>query len=300
MQDYYRTLGVGRSATDDEIKRAYRKLARQYHPDMNPGDGAAETRFKEINEAYEVLSNKEKRARYDRFGAAWQRYERADTQAPGRTTAPGGATGAPGTAADFSDIFDAFFGRGATGRTTYRSPAPTADTANFEQQVDITLEEAFHGTQRSFQIDGIGEPEVLRVKIPAGAATGTRVRVANKGRRRSNGTRGDLLLEVTVQPHPRYERKGDDLYMEQAVDLYTLLLGGEMSVPTIAGKRLTVTVPPETPNGNVFRLSGQGMPRINKSEHGALYVKVAVELPAGLLPRERELFERLRKLRGES
>ncbi len=292
-KDYYEVLGVKRGASEQEIKQAYRKLARQYHPDINPGDKKAEARFKEINEAYEVLSDKEKREKYDRFGNDWRRYEQA-----------GGFDGAAYGSADFADIFESLFGSRAGGQ---RRAGPTGfggfntrlDGQDVEQNLEITLEEAFTGTQRMIQFSNPnGSPRTITVKIPPGVDTGTRIRVAGEGAPGINGgNRGDLYLVVQVQPHSRYERKGDDLSVRVPTNLYTLLLGGETRVPMINGKTLTLTIPAGTPNGKVFRLSGQGMPRMRNETRGDLYVTVEAQIPADLSPRERELFEELRRIR---
>ncbi len=288
FKDYYEILGVDRNATEAEIKKAYRKLARQYHPDINPGNKAAEARFKEINEAYEVLSDKEKRAKYDRFGRDWQRYQ----EMPGF-----GGFGAGGFgAADFADIFETLFGggRGVRSNVTYR-----AKGQDIEQPVDITLEEAFSGTQRTLQVQSAnGALRSITVKIPPGVDTGSRVRIAGEGAPGiGGGPRGDLYLVINVLPHSRFERRGDDLYIRVPVDLYTMLLGGEVRVPAMGGRTVTLKVPAGTQNGKVMRVSGQGMPRLRDAQtRGDLYVTLDVSLPTSLSPRERELVEQLRAL----
>jgi len=290
MKDYYQVLGVSRGATDQEIKQAYRKLARQYHPDINPGDKQAEVRFKEINEAYEILSDKEKREKYDRFGSDWRRYEQA-----------GGPGVDFGGGADFADIFETLFGsrgggprRGAPGGFNVRM-----DGQDVEQPTDISLEEAFAGTKRTLQFSNPnGTPRTITVKVPAGVDTGTRVRVPGEGGPGLNGgAKGDLYLVVNVLPHPRYERNGDDLHTSVETSLYTLLLGGQVPVPLLSGKTLTLNVPEQTQNGRIFRLSGQGMPSTRSERRGDLYVKVNALLPTQLTSRERELFEELRRLK---
>jgi curved DNA-binding protein len=288
MKDYYQILGVSRGANEQEIKQAYRKLARKYHPDVNPGDKQAEVRFKEINEAYEVLSDKEKRAKYDRFGSDWQRYEQAG---------PGDFSGG-----DFSDIFETLFGGRAGPSSGRRAPGGgfnvRLDGQDIEQPVEITLEEAAAGTQRKLEFSNPnGSPRVITVKIPAGVDTGNRVRVPGEGAPGLNGgARGDLYMVVKVLPHARYERKGSDLYAKVDVDLYTLLLGGQIQVPTLEGKRITLTVPEQTQNGRTFRLSGQGMPHMRAASRGDLYVTVNVVLPTNLGERERELVRELRRI----
>lgn len=287
FKDYYEILGVDRNATDAEIKKAYRKLARQYHPDINPGNKAAEARFKEINEAYEVLSDKEKRAKYDRFGRDWQRYQDMPDF---------GGFGAGGfSAADFADIFETLFGggRGVRSNVTYRTKGQ-----DIEQPVDITLEEAFSGTQRTLQVQSPnGAMRSITVKIPPGVDTGSRVRIAGEGAPGMGGPRGDLYLVINVLPHSRFERRGDDLYVRIPVDLYTMLLGGEVRVPAMGGRTVTLRVPAGTQNGKVMRVSGQGMPRLRDAHmRGDMYVTLEVSLPTSLSPRERELVEQLRAL----
>jgi curved DNA-binding protein len=302
--DYYKTLGVERGASDADIKKAYRKLARQYHPDINPGNSAAETKFKEINEAYEVLSDKDKREKYDRFGRDWQRYQQGGGGAGGFDWGSyAGGSGSPfgGGAAgggDFSDFFETLFGGG--GRTAGRAGAGfRVDGQPIEHEVDVTLDEAFTGTQRSLQISTpSGQPRAITVKIPPGVDTGSRVRVAGEGAQgMGGGKRGDLFLIIKLLPHNRFERRGDDLETAVQTDLYTMLLGGTVRVPVMGGKTITLNVPANTPNGKKFRISGQGMPKLRAPEtRGDLYVKLDALLPLSLSTRERELVEELREL----
>jgi len=302
--DYYKTLGVERGAGEAEIKKAYRKLARQYHPDINPGNAAAEAKFKEINEAYEVLSDKDKREKYDRFGRDWQRYQQAG---PGGGVNWGdyGGGGSPFGAGggDFSDFFETLFGGqpGGGGRTAGRgAPGFRADGQPVEHEVEITLDEAFSGTQRTLQFSSAnGQPRTINVKIPAGVDNGSRVRVAGEGAPgMGGGRRGDLLLIVQVAPNERFERRGDDLEISVAVDLYTMLLGGSARVPVMGGKTITLNVPAATQNGRKFRITGQGMPRLRAPEtRGDLYVRLEAQLPSKISDRERELLEELQQLR---
>jgi len=313
-KDYYRTLGVSKNASEKEIRRAFRKLARQYHPDVNPGDARAEERFKEINEAYEVLSDPEKRRKYDQLGADWAHWQQTGGH-PGdfdwsswTTSAPGGQGqrvyvryGTPddlgdlfGGASPFSDFFTQIFGGmggdGAASGFEYRVRSQRGQ--DYEQEVEISLREAYQGTTRILQKDG----RRLEVKIPPGARTGTRVRMSGEGGPgTAGGPAGDLYLRVRVAPDPQFERKGDDLYITIPVDLYTAVLGGQVQVPTLGGS-VMLTIPPGTQNGHTFRLRGKGMPRLRQPEqHGDLYVKVDVRLPTQLTPRQRELFEELRR-----
>lgn len=312
-KDYYAILGVSRDADSKEIRSAYRKLARQYHPDVNPGDSEAEERFKEINEAYEVLSDPEKRAKYDQLGSEWQRYQQAGGQPGGfdwdrwrtQQTGPSGQRvhvryGSPedlqdlfGGAAPFSDFFAQIFGGsgGAPAGGFQYQVRPTRGQ-DIEQEAQVSLREAFEGTTRVLQKDG----RRLRVKIPAGAHTGTRVRIPGEGAPgAAGGEPGDFYLRVVVAADPQFERKGADLYTDVPVDLYTAVLGGKASVPTLDGT-VRLTIPRGTQNGQIFRLRGKGMPQLrDPKQRGDLYARVQVELPTELSDRQRELFEELRQ-----
>lgn len=313
-KDYYKILSVDKNATDKEIKSAYRRLARQVHPDVNPDDPQAEERFKEINEAYEVLSDPEKRGKYDQLGADWQRWQQTGGR-PGEydwsqwaTGQPGGRVhvryGTPedledlfGGGSPFSDFFSQMFGgmgggRGGSGFEYQMRPQAGRD---LEQEVEITLEEAYHGTTRLLQKDG----QRLEVSIPAGAKTGTRVRMSGQGGPGSAGApSGDLYLRVKVQPDPRFERKDNDLYTTVPVDLFTMVLGGEVQVPTLSGHAV-LTIPAGTQNGRTFRLRGKGMPSLrNSKQKGDLYAQVRVQLPEKVTSQQRELWEQLRQASG--
>ncbi|GAB4208730.1 MAG: J domain-containing protein [Roseiflexaceae bacterium] len=297
-RDYYEILGVGRDASEADIKKAYRKLARQYHPDINPGNKEAEVKFKEINEAYEVLSDKDKRTKYDAYGRDWQRYQQGGFGGEWAGGSPFNGGG------DFSDFIDSLFGSGGStggpgGRTRVRTNVNfQRDGQDLEQEVEITLEEALNGTQRTLQYAGTAgsQPRLISVKIPAGATSGTRVRMPGEGAPgMGGGRRGDLYVIVKVLPHERFERDGDDLLTRVPVDLYTMLLGGEVRVALMNGKTVTLKVPEATQNGRKFRVGGQGMPRLRTPEtRGDLYVTLEAQLPASLSPRERELFTELR------
>jgi molecular chaperone DnaJ len=322
-KDYYAILGVSRNTTEKEIKQAYRRLARKYHPDVNPGDKTAEAKFKEINEAHEVLSDAEKRKKYDRFGDQWQNAEQFAKAGQGFQSdfGKGGAytTFDFGDLGDLGDIFSgAFQGFGTASGTARRTARPRS----IEHPVDVTLEEAYQGTKRVIQLQaeepcttcggsgrvgrarcstcgGSGrllKPKRLEVKIPAGVGDGSKVRIAGQGSQGYGGSKGDLYLVVRVLPHQFFERKGDDLHTEVAIPLVTAMLGGEVAVPTLKGK-VALKVPPETQNGKVFRLAEQGMPHLNDSSRGDLFAKVKVLLPTRLTPQERQLFEQLRNYR---
>ena len=315
-KDYYQTLGVERKADEKEIRRAYRRLARQCHPDVNPGDKQAEEHFKEINEAYEVLSDAEKRQKYDRLGADWQRYQRTggDPQGFDWSQWRGGAPGGGRVHVEYADLGDLFGGQdgpfsdffstifGDVGREpkadrfggAQRRPRRGQDMV---QPVGITLEEAYRGTQRILQSDG----RRLEVQIPPGVRTGSKVRVKGEGGLgATGGTRGDLFLQVEVQPHATFERRGDDLYCDVPVDVYTAVLGGEARVPRLGGQPLVLRIPPGTQGGRTFRLQDMGMPRLRQPEqHGHLYAQVRIVVPQALPPREKELFEELAQLKGK-
>jgi DnaJ-class molecular chaperone len=317
-KDYYKTLGVSRTANEKDIKSAFRKLARKYHPDVNPGDKQAEDKFKEIGEAYEVLSDPEKRRKYDQFGSGWQRgpvsgvhpsWQEVFRQAQRRSGPGSGRRPAGGPAVDFEtamggdfgDFFEGLFGRGARGTTTSRPRAGE----DLEQEIGVTLEEVFNGGSREFVIDVPGPDgkmnrERIEVKIPPGIEDGKRLRVAGKGHPgTSGGPRGDLYLRVRLRPHPQFERRGNDLVFETEVPVWLAALGGEVQVRTLAGGG-SFTIPPETQNGRTFRLRGQGMPIYGGNGRGDLLVKVKVVMPERLTDKERELFDQLRRLRAGS
>ncbi len=310
-KDYYKILGVDRKASEEEIKKAYRKLARKCHPDVNPGDSTAEHRFKEINEAHEVLSDPEKRKKYDKLGASWQQWQRRGGEPGGfdwtqwYSQPAGGRVHVEyadlgdlfGGGGAFSDFFSAIFGgMGQRGPTAWRTQGQpyAAPGQDYEQEVEITLEEAFSGATRILHKDG----RRLEVKIPAGVDTGSRVRMRGEGGEgMGGGSRGDLYLRVKVLPHHSFERKGNDLYCEVPVDLYTALLGGEVRVPTLTGGAM-LKIPPETQSGKTFRLKGQGMPHLKAPEQrGDLYARARVKVPEKLSEKERELFKELSSMR---
>jgi DnaJ-class molecular chaperone len=297
-RDYYSILGVSRNASEAEIKRAYRKLARQHHPDINPGNKEAEARFKEINEAYEVLSDKEKREKYDRFGRDWQRYQQAGAPGGFDWSAYGTSGGSPFAGGDFSDFFESLFGGSPPG-TRRQGAGLRMDGQDVEQPVEITLDEAFRGAERVIQFHNPnGQPRRITVKIPPGAETGTRIRVAGEGGPGiGGGRRGDLYVVVSVVPDPRFTRKGDDLEVRVPVDAFTMMLGGEARVPVLDGKTLTLRIPEGSQNGRRIRLTGQGMPRLRApTTRGDLYVILEAQLPTRLSSRERALVEELAQL----
>jgi curved DNA-binding protein len=323
FKDYYQTLGVSKTASDKEIKQAYRKLARKHHPDVNPGDKSAEARFKEINEAYEVLGDPDKRKKYDELGANWRMYEQAQQQGAGfggGTPFAGGAwninMGGPGgyrtmteeemhelfgNEDPFSDFFRTFFGGGGpregAGRARQGRAPRTQKGRDIEHEVELTLEEAYHGATRRISIKQGGHARSVDVRIPVGVKDGSRVRAAGEGESGSNGgAAGDLYLRVRIRPHPVFERKGTDLHTTVAVPVTTAVLGGEAQVPTITGT-VRLKIPETTQSGQVFRLKGHGMPAVGKpDDRGDLYATVDVQLPRLLTKEQRALYEGLAKL----
>jgi curved DNA-binding protein len=328
-KDYYKIMGVDKKATAKDIKAAYRKLARQHHPDVNPGNKQAEAKFKEINEAYEVLGDEAKRKKYDELGAHWKDYEqwqKSGGEAGGQpfdwnkygfsrgARRGGGAQYQTMTEEDmqnlfgdsgpFSGFYNSFFGdepgMGPRGRS--RTTARARRGQDFEQPIEVSLEEAYNGTTRTFQMeDGSGKTRRIEAKIPAGVQEGSKVRLAGQGGPGvGGGPAGDLYLVVSIAPHYLFERKGDDLHSKLSVPLTTAILGGEVTVPNLNGK-VVLKIPAETQNGRVFRLKGKGMPRLdNPQHHGDLFAEIDVVLPEKLTEKERELFEEFAKLRGSA
>jgi len=304
-KDYYKILGVERSASEADIKKAFRKLALQYHPDRNQGNKQAEEKFKEINEAYEVLSDSEKRARYNQLGESYTHWQQRG--APGNFNWGDWTTGARGgTSFDmndleeilgrsgFSDFFQTIFGgMGGSVGTRQRTARTPAQPTTYQQDVQITLEEAYRGAERVVMVDG----RRLTMKIPAGANTGTKVRMAGAGPAGPDGRPSDIFLVITVLTDPRFERKGNDLYTDVTVDLYTAVLGGETRVATPSGTVL-LTIPAGTQPGQAIRLNGRGMPHLRAPDtHGDLFARIKVQLPKKLTPDQRKLFEELAKTR---
>jgi curved DNA-binding protein len=302
-KDYYKVLGVEKGASAKEIKAAYRKLARKYHPDVNPGDKSAEARFKEVNEAHEVLGDPEKRKKYDQLGSNWEAFNRG---APGQGAWPGGGFRVEyqdlGGGGGFSDFFKTFFGGGGGFGGGQGSPfegfggarevyEPPTDA---EGEVSLTLLEVLQGTTREVGLAEGGKTRRVEVKIPPGVRDGSRVRVAGAGGQGSRGRRGNLYLRVRVAPHPRFERKGDDLVTTVRVPVTTAVLGGEAEVETLDG-RVGIKIPAGTPTGRQFRLRGKGLPRLGRGDaRGDLLATLAVELPQTLSERQRSLFEELK------
>lgn len=305
FKDYYATLGVAKTASDAEIKRAYRKLARKYHPDLNPGDKAAEARFKDVNEANEVLGDPDKRRKYDELGANWRMYEQAPPAGgaqPGgkyRTMTPEEMQEMFGGEDPFSDFFHTFFGgAGAAprGPGAGRRQRPRRGR-DLEQAVDLTLEEAYAGTSRRVAVHLGEHARTVDVRIPAGVKDGSRVRAAGEGEPAPGGTPGDLYLAVRVTPHRKFKRQGADLHTKVAVPVTTAVLGGEAIVAALSGSTLRLKIPPGTDSGRVFRLRAHGMPIVGRGdERGDLYATIEVHVPSQLTDAQRKLYEELRQL----
>jgi len=314
-KDYYQTLGVSKDAKQDEIKKAYRKLARQYHPDVNPDDPNAEEKFKDINEAYQVLSDDEKRQKYDRFGSQWKQYQQRGGRAEDFDWSQWATQGQPGGTSyrtvsqeeleqmfggglgGFSDFFETLFG----GTGGFRSTRRTANrpgrqdyrgSRDLEHPVEISLEEAFNGTTRLLTFE---DGHRIEAKIPPGVKAGSKVRLSGQGAGGPRGS-GDLYLKVRVHPNARYQRKGDDLYMDQPVDFFTALLGGEVRVSTI-DKTVKLTIPSGSDSGKTFRLKGLGMPKLGHHEQrGDLYATLQIQVPKHLTEDQKEKFKALQKV----
>ena len=333
-KNYYEVLGVPKTAAEKDIKSAYRKLARQWHPDANPDNQrAAEEKFKDIQEAYEVLGDAEKRRKYDALGTSdWQRAaQQAEQQrryrSQGTGVPPPGAQGVPpgfdftGAASGFSDFFDAFFS-GVGGRRGTPEQSQGSRGQDLETTVDVTLAEAHEGGKKSVSVQvedlcvrckgtglergricpvchGTGRMLATKhfdVTVPRGVRAGQRIRLTGQGGTHSDGTHGDLYLIVNLVGDDRFQRKGDDIYVDVQVGIYDLVLGGEVRVPTMTGE-VTMTIPPGTQNHRMLRLTGKGMPRVQGSGSGDQYVRLIGMLPQNLNDREYSLFRELANLR---
>ena len=300
--DYYKTLGIERNADADQIKKAYRKLARKYHPDVNPGDKEAERKFKEINEANEVLSNAENRAKYDKYGENWkhgEEYEKAQQQRQyqkSHSYAGGFSEGDFGNGEDFSDFFQSMFGGsgGGFGRSSRGSASGKFKGQDVEAELNLSLREAVKTHQQTFEING----KKVRIKIPAGVADGQKIKLNGYGNPGFNGgPNGDLYITFNILEDNVFKRSGDDLSINLEIDLYTAVLGGEVAISTLEGD-VKLKVKPETQNDSKVKLKGKGFPVYKKEgEYGDLLVTYKVKLPANLTAKEKELFEELKKLK---
>jgi len=320
-RDYYEVLGVSKTASEDEIKKAYRKLALNYHPDRNQGDDQAEEKFKELNEAYQVLSDKDKRAHYDRLGSAYNSWQQQGGQRggfdwgqwgygpgagqPGGVRVEydgdlgdlfgfGGSSGGGGFSDFFSQIFGGLGGSGGLeeilrGQSSGRRRGQPAQPRHFESEMAIALQEAYNGSTRQVRI---GDRQ-FSVKIPKGAKDGTKLRLSGAGPAGPDGKPADVYMRLKISSDPRFDRKGDDLHTELPVSLYTAVLGGELVVPTLTGS-VNLKIPAGTQSGQTFRLKGKGMPKLKSAnQYGDLFVDITVQIPKKLTPEERKLFEQL-------
>lgn len=309
-KDYYKILGVDKKASQDEIRKAYRKLALKYHPDKNPDNQQAENKFKEIGEAYEVLKDPEKRKKYDQLGANWKNYQQAGgdydfgdffRQGAGRQQSARGQRfefddfgDIFGGAGGFSDFFKTFFGGGGggfAGQQTRARRQPGYRGPDYRGEVNLTLEEVYNGTTRILNV----ENKRLRINIKPGARNGQTLRIKGKGGRGAGGGQpGDLLVKVNIKPHPGFERKGNDLHTEKPVDMFTAILGGQVGVGTLKGQ-VNMKVPAGTDSGKVFRLKGQGLPDYdNNNVFGDLMVKIKIITPKNLSEKQKELIKQLK------
>jgi curved DNA-binding protein len=306
-KDYYKILGVDKNATPEAIKKAYRKLAVKYHPDKNPEDKSAEDRFKDIAEAYEVLKDPEKRKRYDELGANWKHYQHQGADASAGWSGFGGRRN--GTRVEFegdfndlfgnsgfSEFFESFFGGygGPQGQGRRQSVHEKLRGQDLEAKISISLEEAYHGATHLIHVND----QKIRIKLKPGLEDGKTLRIKGKGAPGVyGGAPGDLYLQVHVKPSPQFDRKGDDLYADLKLDLYTAILGGKVQVETLKGT-INVNIEAGTENGKVLRLKGLGMPAYDEPhKKGNLYAKVQVELPNNLSEEEKRLFQKLREVR---
>lgn len=310
-KDYYKILGVDRSASEKDIKSAYRKLALKYHPDRNPGDKQSENKFKNINEAHQVLSDPQKRSHYDQLGESYNRWQQRGSAARGfnwndwYTQSPGGSNihvemgniddlfgGGMG---GFSDFFNRIFGGMGANERAYQQQRTARNKQarpSYQQHITISLREVYSGTARQIDVDG----RRLEVKIPPGAKTGTKVRVSN-AIKYPNGQTGDLYLVVNVTEDPYFERRGNHLYSKVDVDLYSAVLGGEVQVNTMGGN-VTLSIPPGTQAGQTFRLTERGLPSLKESsQHGDQFVRVSVKIPHKLTKAQKDLFLKLSELK---
>ena len=298
-KDYYKVLEVDKKATQEEIKKAFRKLALKYHPDKNKDNKEAEEKFKLVNEANQVLGDPEKRKKYDELGENWSYFDQSGNPNQGYTRGRPtggqqyyyeGEDGNPfgGSESGFSDFFEQFFGGGGGRRSGRRTDFKGGD---FQTEMEITLEEAYQGTSRIIQL----EDEKLRITTKPGAYDGQLLRIKGKGGKGSSAQHhGDLFVRIRILPHGAFTRKGDDLYTTQSIDLYTAVLGGEIIVTTMAGK-VKAPIAPGAQNGKTIRIKGKGMPVYEKAgTFGDLYIQLHVRIPENLTPRQKELFEQLK------
>ncbi len=314
-KDYYNILGVSRDASQEEIKKKYRKMAAKFHPDKNPGNKRAEAKFKEVGEAYEVLKDPKKRKLYDKVGSDWKRYQQAGanpddfnwsqyagSQGGGQRVNINfddifGDSGQPGgSGSPFSSFFETIFGGGQYGnggqRTRSRSTAPRK-APDSEARLRVDLADLFNGVEKYLRING----DKVKVKIPAGMEDGKRLKLKGRGRTPTGIPKGDLYLKIDVEVPEGYDLKGKDVYQTVPVPLYKALLGGEITVQTLDGK-VKLNLPPETPSGKMFRLPKRGLPEVNnKNSRGNYFIRTEIDIPKNLTMKEKELIKQLAALR---
>jgi curved DNA-binding protein len=298
--DYYKTLGVAKNASSEDIKKAYRKLARKFHPDVNPNDKEANKKFQQINEANEVLSDAEKRKKYDQYGENWKhadQYEQARQQQQGRGGYGGGGFGnfgggeytySSGDEGGFSDFFESLFGgaRGRRSQAKYRGQ-------DYNAELNLSLTDASSTHKQTLTING----KNVRITIPAGVENGQQIKLKSYGSPGANGgPNGDLIITFVIKNDTNLKREGNNLYKDEDLDLYTAMLGGEKTIDTLSGK-IKLKVTPETQNGTKVRLKGKGFPVYKKEgQFGDLYITWNIKLPTNLTPKQKELFTELSKL----
>jgi curved DNA-binding protein len=300
--DYYQTLGITKTATDKDIKNAYRKLARKHHPDLNPNDAEANKKFQQLNEANEVLSDPEKRKKYDKYGENWQhgeeyeKYEKQQQSRPQGNYAGGQSQGFEGFGGgeDFSDFFQSMFGQGGRSQGGGRQSKFRGQDLNAE--LHLNLKDVAESQKQTLTVNG----KNIRLTIPAGIENGQTIKIAGHGSPGANGgPAGDLYIKFSIADDPRFKRNGRDLFAATKLDLYTAVLGGEVTIETLNGK-VKIKVKPETQNGTKVKLKGKGMPVYKKdNEFGDLYVTYDIQIPTNLTDKQKKLFEELAE-RGES
>jgi curved DNA-binding protein len=285
--DYYKILGINRNASQETIKKAYRKLARKYHPDLNPNDNEAKSKFQQINEANYVLSDPQNRKKYDQYGKDWEHADEFEKAKQSRKSRPGGA-GRAQSREDFSDFFESMFGGAAAGGRQIKFRGE-----DFQASLQLSLLDAYKTHQHTLQVNG----KKIRITVPAGVENGQTIKIKGYGGEGINGgPNGDLYITFLIGTHPDFKRLGNDLYATADLDLYTAILGGELTINTLDGK-VKLKVKPETQNGSQVKLKGKGFPVYKKEgKFGDLYVTYSIKIPTGLSDKQKELFTALSKL----
>jgi len=307
FKDYYRILGIDKNGSAEDIKKAYRKLAKKYHPDKNPNDPTAEAKFKEVSEAYEVLKDPEKRKKYNTLGANWKQYQHAgggtedwlrnfkQNQQGSGFHFSGNFDDLFGKVGGFSDFFESFFGTENRFKNAGEFTNVPKKGKDYEAILTISLEDAYKGTEKQFTIDG----RTLKVKITPGTEEGKKLRLRNQGGEGiSGGEKGDLYLKIQIEKHPYFERNVNDLHYNLNVDLYTAILGGKKDITTLDGRRISINIPKETENGKVLKIKGMGMNEPGTIDRGNLFIKINIQIPKNITEEERKLFEKLKSLKS--